>query len=96
MSYFIILGKYTDQGIRNIKESPKRGENTRRMVEQAGGKMQLFYTLGEYDFITIIDVPNDEVIMKVLLWLGSLGNIRTKTLKAWSESEGKDIISKLP
>jgi len=92
---FIVLGTWTDQGIRKVKEAPKRIESTHRMIEQSGGKMQLYYTLGEYDFVMIVEVPNDEAMMKILLWLGSLGNVRTKTMKAWTESDGAKTISKI-
>ena len=93
--HFVVLGNWTDQGIRNVKDAPKRIEGTRRMVERAKGKMQLYFTLGEYDFVMVVEVPSDEAIMKILLQLGSLGNVRTTTLKAWAESEGKKVISQL-
>ena len=96
MPQFIVLGNWTDQGIRRVRDAPRRIEDTHHMVEQIGGKMQLYYTLGEYDFIMIIEGPNDNDLIRVLLWLGSLGNVRTKTLKALTESEGAEIISKLP
>ncbi len=96
MPVFVVLGNWTDQGIRRVKDAPDRMKETHRAVEQAGGKMQLYYTLGEYDFVMTVEVPNDEAIMKIMLWLGSLGNVRTKTLKAWTESEGFNIVSKIP
>jgi uncharacterized protein with GYD domain len=95
LSQFIVLGNWTEQGIRNVKQAPARIEGTHRMVDQLGGKMQLYYTLGEYDFIMVFEVPNDDDIMKVLLWLGRLGNVRTKTLKAWPEANGAKIISQI-
>jgi len=57
--------------------------------------MQLYYTMGEYDFAMVVEVPNDDAMIKILLQLGSLGNVRTQTLKAWSESEGAKVISQL-
>jgi len=96
MPRFIILGNFTEQGIKNIKDVSKRDESARRMIEEAGGKMQLYYTLGEYDFIAIVELPKDEDIVKFLFQVGSLGNVRTKTLKAWSESEISDIASLIP
>jgi uncharacterized protein with GYD domain len=65
------------------------------MIEEAGGKMQLFYTLGEYDFIAIVELPKDEDVVKFLFQVGSLGNVRTKTLKAWNESEISNIASQI-
>jgi uncharacterized protein with GYD domain len=87
MPYFVILGNWTDQGIRNVQDAPERAKKVHSMFEKAGAKMQLYYTLGEYDFIAVVEAPNDEEVMKVLLCLGSMGNVRTKTLKAWSEGE---------
>jgi len=95
MPHYVILGKWTEQGIQNVKDAPKRIENTRLMIQKAGGKMQLFYTFGEYDFVLVLEMPSDENMLKILLWLGSLGNVRTTTLKAWTESDGAKIISQL-
>jgi uncharacterized protein with GYD domain len=93
MSYFVILGNWTDQGIRNIQDAPERAKKVHSMFEKAGGKMQVFYTLGEYDFVSIVEVPSDEDLMKILLCLGSMGNIRTKTMKAWTEAEVSKTLS---
>jgi uncharacterized protein with GYD domain len=96
MPHYIVLGNYTEQGIRNVKDSVKRDEEARRMIEQAGGKVELYYTLGEYDFVVILEMPSDEDLLKFLLQVGSSGNVRTKTLKAWSESEAHRVMSQLP
>jgi len=93
MPHYIILGNFTEQGIKNVRQVPKRDDEARRMIEQAGGKMQIYYTLGEYDFIAITEMPDDEAMMKFLLQAGSLGNVRTKTLKAWTESDSTKVIS---
>lgn len=95
MGYYIILGNYTEQGIKNVKDSPKRDEEARRMIEKAGGKMQLYYTMGEHDFVAIIELPSDEEVARFLLQVGRAGNVRTKTLKAWSESEIHKVMSQL-
>lgn len=84
---FVVLGNWTEQGIRNIKEAPKRANVAKDMVEKAGGKMQTLYTLGKCDFISIIELPKEDDIMGILLCLGSMGNVRTTTMKAWNESE---------
>ena len=57
--------------------------------------MQIFYTMGEYDLVSVTEAPNDDIAMQVLLELGKLGNIRTKTLKAWSLAEATKVVSKL-
>ena len=90
---FIVLGNWTDQGIRNVIDAPKRIKTTHSMVEKSGGKMQLYYTMGEYDFVMSVEAPNDDAMVAILLCLGSMGNVHTKTLKAWTESEGAKILS---
>jgi uncharacterized protein with GYD domain len=64
------------------------------MVQKAGGKMQTFYTLGEYDFVAIMELPKEDDVMPILLCLGSMGNIRTTTMKAWKESEAAKMLTK--
>ena len=93
LSIFLVLGNWTEQGIKNIKEAPKRAIVAKDMVEKAGGKMQTFYTLGEYDFVSIIELPKEDDIIAILLCLGSMGNVRTKTLKAWSELQVTKVLS---
>jgi uncharacterized protein with GYD domain len=90
---FVVLGNWTEQGIRNVQAAPERIKTTHSMIEKAGGKMQLFYTLGKYDFAMIVEVPKDDAIMEILLCLGSMGNVRTVTMKAWTEEEGAKILT---
>jgi len=90
---FLVLGNFTDQGIRKITESGDRDKLTHEMVKKAGGKMQLFYTMGKYDFALILEVPKDEDAMAILLCIGSMGNIRTTTMKAWPESEATKLLT---
>jgi uncharacterized protein with GYD domain len=90
---FVVLGNWTEQGIRNVQAAPERIKTTHSMIEKAGGKMQLFYTLGKYDFAMIVEVPKEDAIMEVLLCLGSMGNVRTVTMKAWTEAEGAKILT---
>ena len=91
-----MLGNWTERGIMNIQEAPNRIKTTHDLVEKAGGKMQLYYTLGEYDFIMVMEVPSDEAIVTVLTQLVRMGNVRTKTLKAWTETEGAKILTRSP
>jgi uncharacterized protein with GYD domain len=96
MSHYIILVNFTDQGIKNIKDSPKRAEAFKSAVEKKGGKViQLYYTLGKHDIVAIVEAPNDEAIASVLYLTGSLGNVRTRTLKAFPLSEAAKIIESL-
>ena len=84
---FVVLGNWTEQGIKNVKDAPNRAKVAKDMVEKAGGKMQTFYTLGKCDFVSIIELPKGDDVMAILLCLGSMGNVRTITMKAWSESQ---------
>jgi uncharacterized protein with GYD domain len=93
MPHYIVLGNLTEQGLQEVKDAPKRDEAARRILERMGGKMQLYYTMGEYDFVAIIDMPNEENMLRFLAEMGRLGNVRTKTLKAWSEAEIARVLS---
>jgi uncharacterized protein with GYD domain len=90
------LWNWTDQGIRNAKDSPQRIEAFKKDLEKAGGKLLAgYYTMGKYDGVVILEAPNDEVVMKIMLATASLGNIRTKTLKAFPHAEGIKIMESL-
>ncbi len=97
MGTYILLANYTDQGIRNIKDSPKRAEAARKAIQDMGGDMTgLYLTMGTYDLIVILEAPSDEVVVKFVLALGTLGNVRTTTLKAFTEAEFGEIVAGLP
>ena len=97
LSHYILLINWTDQGIGKINESSDRCNSFRTSVEKAGGKLiGGYYTFGEYDVVIIIEAPNDETVMSLMLKVGSAGNVRTKTLKAFTAEEGMKIIGDLP
>jgi uncharacterized protein with GYD domain len=97
MSQYILLINWTGQGISKIKESPDRYNSFKASLEKAGGKViGAYYTFGEYDVVIIIEAPNDKVVMSLMLDVGSYGNVRTKTLKAFTAEEGVKIIKDLP
>ena len=97
MAMYIVLGNYTEQGIKSIKDSPKRIDAARDLAKSMGAEFKEFYlTLGAYDFVTTIEAPNDAVAARFALAAGSRGAVRTTTLKAFSEKEYRDIVSKLP
>jgi len=93
LSNYVILGNWTEQGIKKVSEAPERIKETRGMIEKAGGKMQLYYTAGKWDFVMIVEIPKDEDLMAILLCIGSMGNIRTVTMKAWNEADGAKILT---
>ena len=97
MPIYISLMKLTKQGITNIKDAPKRVEAATAILEKLGGKILSFYfTMGEYDKVVIAECPNDEVAMTMLMALGSYGNVRTTTLKAFSKDEVANLLKHLP
>jgi len=93
LSNFIVLGNWTEQGIKNVVQVPERVKAARKMVEKAGGKMQFFTTMGKYDFVLLVEIPKDEDMAAILLCTGSLGNIRTTTMKAWTEAEATKLLT---
>ena len=96
MPTYITLINWTDQGIRNVKESPQRLDAVKKAIEATGGKFIGFYlTMGKYDSVLIIEAPSDEVAATLALSAGSQGSIRTETLKAFSEAEYRRIIAKI-
>ncbi len=82
MQQYIALLNWTEQGIRNVKDTIKRAEAANSQARKLGGKLQVFYTMGEYDIVGLVEMPSDEAYNRFVLWLGSQGNVRTKSLKA--------------
>ncbi len=97
MAHYITLMRYTQKGIENMKQSPTRLDAAKKAFEVGGGKMKSFYlTLGRYDAVVISEFPSDEVAAKVTLGAGAQGNIRTETLRAFTEDEYRKICASLP
>jgi uncharacterized protein with GYD domain len=96
MATYISLVRYTDQGIRNIKESPNRLDATKKAFQAAGGELKQFYlAMGKYDIVLVSEAPDDETVARVALSLGSLGNVRTQTMRVFSEPEFRKIVGSL-
>jgi uncharacterized protein with GYD domain len=96
MATYVALASFTDQGIRNIKDSPDRLGAFKAMAEKLGIAMKsVHYTVGAYDIVAVVE-GSDEAVTSALLKLGSLGNIRTQTMRAFSSEEMRTIISKMP
>jgi uncharacterized protein with GYD domain len=97
MATYIALLNFTDSGVRNIREGPKRLDDARQAFEAAGGGIGQFYlTLGEYDAVAIITSPDDAAYARTMLMLASKGTIKPTTLKALTESEYRQIIGTMP
>ena len=92
---YIMLLRWTDQGIRNFKDTTRRADSAKREAERIGGKLTLYWTFGEYDLVCILEAPNDEAAMEFELKVGSLGNVRTTTLRAFTQEEIARVINKL-
>ena len=91
MSTFIALLDYTDDGIRNVKDSPHRADHFAGLAEKAGAKIVAqYWTIGSHDGVLILDAPSDEVAASLLLALGASGSVRTTTLRAfeWADAQG--------
>ena len=96
MPTYICLGDWTQQGIENIQDSPGRLDDAKAAVEAAGGAIRDFYmTTGAHDMVLVLEVPDDAALAKVLLTLGSKGSVRTTTMRAFTESEYREILESL-
>jgi uncharacterized protein with GYD domain len=96
MPSYIALLKYTAQGIANVKDSPSRLDSGRKAFKKFGVKIKDTYlTMGRYDLLCIVEAPDDESFAKAMLTLGSQGNVQTETLKAFSESEYRNIVDSI-
>ena len=93
MATYLIQAQWTDQGIRSVKESAKRLDLGKKKLKEMGGEIKAFYlTMGTYDTLAIVEVPNDETLARHLLWFGLQGNVRTHTVKAFTEDEYRKIV----
>ncbi|MFC1980829.1 GYD domain-containing protein [Chloroflexota bacterium] len=98
MANYIVFFGYTEQGIKNIKDSPTRVEAARKTFEDMGAKVKDFYLvmgMDRYDTMFIVEAPDDETVAQASLKLGSLGSVRTDTHRAFNQDEFKKIISRL-
>jgi len=96
MATYVSLIRYTEQGIRTIKESPARLDAAKKAFQAAGGEIKQFYlAMGKYDIVIISEGPSDEVAAAITLGLGSLGNIRTETMRVFPEAEFRKIVGSI-
>jgi uncharacterized protein with GYD domain len=96
MATYISLLSFTDQGIRNIKESPKRADAVKALAKKMGVTIkEVYWTLGHYDLVVVME-GDDEAVTSTLLKLGSLGNVHSETLRAFSAAEVGRIVGNIP
>ena len=95
MATYISLLNYTDQGIRNVKDTTKRAVKVAEMAKTLGVTVKFYWTLGSYDLVAIFEAPDDATMAIVGVNVGMAGNVRTQTLRAFSPEEMDGILSKL-
>lgn len=95
MPRYVSLINWTDQGIKDFRDTTKRAQDFTNVVERSGGKVhELLWTVGEYDLVSVVEFPDDESGVAVLLQVGSLGNVRTTTMRAFNAQEMDGIIAR--
>ncbi|MBI2301235.1 MAG: GYD domain-containing protein [Armatimonadetes bacterium] len=96
MARFIALMRFTDQGIRAVKDSPRRAAANRALAEQVGVRVvDIFWTLGSYDVVMILEAPDDETVTSYLLSVASRGNVTTETLRAFDAEQFAAVTAKM-
>jgi uncharacterized protein with GYD domain len=97
MPTFILSLNWTDQGIRNVKDAPKRAQAARDLAKKVGVEIkEVYLTTGANDLLLILDAPDGNNVTKFALAMGAQGNVRSTTARAWSEPEFQKLISELP
>jgi len=94
MARYVSLINWTDEGVKNFKDTTKRAAEAAAAAEKMGGKLTVYWTIGAYDIVAVSEFPDDQTATSFLLRLGSLGNIRTQTMRAFDAQEMNGIISK--
>ncbi len=96
MANYVSLLQFTDQGIRNVKDSIKRAAAATAEAEKMGAKVtDAFWTMGAYDVVLLLDAPDDENISAFSLKIGSLGNVKSQTMRAFRREEMESILAKI-
>ena len=96
MLTFITFFKWTDQGIRNVRDTVKRAKDFTTHIQNLGGAVRgLYWTMGQYDGVIIFEAPDDATAAAVMMEGCSLGNVRSETLRAFTEAEMLDVLAKI-
>lgn len=96
MVAYVVLGNFTDQGARNVKDSPKRADAFKEMAKTFGVTVkEIVWTQGRYDVVTLLEAPDEAAAMSLSLSLSALGNVRTETLRAFSAADMTKIVGKM-
>ncbi|HSI42481.1 MAG TPA: GYD domain-containing protein [Xanthobacteraceae bacterium] len=96
MTTYVMLANWTDQGARTMRDSSKRLDNAKKAIKEMGGEIKSFYlTMGEFDMIIVYDAPDDAVAARFTMQTGMMGNIRSRTMKAFPEAAYRELIASL-
>jgi uncharacterized protein with GYD domain len=96
MAMYVSLVQFTDQGIRNIKDTIKRFEAAMAEAEKMGMKIvEAFWTMGAYDVVVLLNAPNDETMTAFALKVSSMGSVKTHTMRAFPREEMEKILAKI-
>ena len=96
MAHYVVLASFTDQGIRNVKDTTKRAKAFRELADKFGVTIKdIYWTLGRYDVVLTLEARDDEAAMSLMLKAGSLGNLRSETLRAFNEDELDSVLKKI-
>jgi uncharacterized protein with GYD domain len=96
MAAYILLGTFTDQGIRNVRDTTKRADAVRAMAKKVGVSVtEMYWTLGQFDVAAILEAPDEAAATSLALSVGALGNVRTQLLRAFTEEEIGPILGKM-
>jgi uncharacterized protein with GYD domain len=93
---FVVLATFTDQGIRDVKETTRRADHFKEMAKKVGVTVKdMYWTLGPYDIVTILEAPDDESVTALSLSVAARGNVRTQSLRAFSQADMGAVLGKL-
>jgi uncharacterized protein with GYD domain len=96
MATYIVLANFTDQGVKNVKDTTKRADAFKELAKSKGASVKdIYWTLGRYDIVATVEAPDDTVITALGLTLAQAGNIRTQTLRAFSSADMGAILGKV-
>jgi uncharacterized protein with GYD domain len=96
MVTYVVLAKFTEQGVRNVKDSPKRADAFKEMAKTFGVTVkEIVWTQGRYDIVTLVEAPDESATMSLNLSLAALGNVRTETMRAFSAAEMTKIVGNM-
>lgn len=96
MSRYVMLLSYTDKGVAGLNDSPRRADDFRALAAKHGAKVEMqLWTMGKYDGLVVVSVPNDEAMAALALSVARLDCVRTTTMRAFDEDEFKGVLTKL-